>query len=371
MKKTLLILANLTLGILLPAQAQTQQGYVKTLGRPGNKGKALSGVTIRVKGQHNPVLSNADGTFSLTMDNMKNGDPYSLQQVQKKGYEVNEASLIGRQQPFSNKVPLQIVMVSSGQLNADKARIEEKAQQVASKNYAEKIAQLKQELANNKISAEQYQTAANDLLEKFENYQLLIEGLAEHYAHTDYDLLNETEREINLCIENGDLNRADSLLKSVFDPIDVIKRNKEALAEIDLQIAQSQGIIDKAQEDMAAVLKRQEKDAEYLYQLYSIALARFDNDKALSYIETRAALDTTKWEWQFDAGGFCFQQNMYDEAIVYYERVINKLCDLMSESQIPTKTRRQRHCTKRCVTNHVLCYRKQPSRDLFQNSPLC
>lgn len=327
MKKSLLLASLLLLSIL--ATAQIQKGFVKTLGRPEKKGEALSGVTIRVKGQHNPVISQADGAFSINMDDKKNGDPYSLQQVQKKGYEVNEAGLIGRQQTFSSKVPLTIVMASTMQLSADKERIEEQAQKVASKNYEEKIAQLEQQLADNKISAEQYQAAVADLLDKFEKYQQLIDGLAEHYAHTDYDLLNETEREINLCIENGDFNRADSLIKTLFDPIDVIKRNKEALASIDQQIAQAQSILDQAYEDMAAVLKQQEKDAEHLFQLYTIAAARFDNDKALFYIETRAELDTTRWEWQFEAGNYCFYQNLINKAEIYYERALDILDNLM------------------------------------------
>ena len=58
---TLYIICCLTLSSL----AQTQLGYVKTLGRPNQKGIALSGVTVRVKGEHNAVLSKADGTFSM------------------------------------------------------------------------------------------------------------------------------------------------------------------------------------------------------------------------------------------------------------------------------------------------------------------
>ena len=68
--------------------AQTQQGYVKTLGRPNQKGQALSGVTIRVKGGHNAVLSSSDGAFALTLIGKKLGESYQLQQVQKQGYEL-------------------------------------------------------------------------------------------------------------------------------------------------------------------------------------------------------------------------------------------------------------------------------------------
>ena len=77
--------------------AQIQQGYVKTLGRPNQKGMPLSGVSVSVKGEHNPVLSNDNGIFSMLLTGKQIGDAYTLQEVQKKGYELNEAGVIGRQ----------------------------------------------------------------------------------------------------------------------------------------------------------------------------------------------------------------------------------------------------------------------------------
>lgn len=55
------------------ASAQTQQDYVKTLGRPNQKGVALSSVSIRVKGGHNAVLSKDKGFFSMIMSGRKKG----------------------------------------------------------------------------------------------------------------------------------------------------------------------------------------------------------------------------------------------------------------------------------------------------------
>lgn len=319
--RKLFIATLLLLTIVVPSlNAQTQNGFVKTLGRPEKKGEALSGVSIRVKGAHNPVLSETDGTFSLLLPGLKNGDAYALQQVQKTGYELNEAGLIGQQNAFSDKVPLEIVMVSSKQLQADKQRIENNAYKVAEKNYNAKVKQLEKQIENNQISIEQYRKELNDLQAGFEKYQSLIDGLAEHYAHTDYDGLDEKEREINLCIENGDLERADSLIHLLFDPLDVLQRNKEALAKIDRQIAQAKDILAKANEDMAAVLKQQEKDAEYLYQLYTIALAKFDDEKAQYYIETRAELDTTNGRWQIDAATFFSSHLLFQKSILYFSR---------------------------------------------------
>ena len=299
--------------------SQTQKGYVKTLGRPEKRGIPLSGVSVRVKGEHNPVLSKDDGTFNIVMTGKKNGDAYALQEVLKKGYELNETGVIGRQYAYSDKVPLTIVMVSTEQLQADKQRIENNAYKVAEKNYKVKLELLEKQKAENFITEEQYRLNLMDLQDKFEKYQLLIDGLAEHYAHVDYDDLNGKEREINICIENGELERADSLIKTMFDPIDVLKRNKAALTQLNRQITEANTMIDKANEDMDAVLKQQEKDAEHLYQLYTIAFSLYDNQKAELYIETRAGLDTTNVEWLYDAGLFSQHTGNYEKALSLYE----------------------------------------------------
>lgn len=294
--------------LAISSMAQTQQGYVKTLGRQNKKGVALGGVTVRVKGAHNAMQSKNDGTFSMQIK----GESYALQQVQKTGYELNDAGIIGRKYAYSSNVPLTVVMVSTAQLQADKQRIENNAFQTAEKNYKAKMAQLEKQKANNTITIEQYRQQIQDLQDKFEKYQSLIDGLADHYAHVDYDDLNEKEREINLCIEKGELERADQLLQQL--------GVKQRIADIERRFAAGQRLMDEAKADMAAVMKQQEKDAEHLYQLYTIALAKFDNKKARSYIETRAELDTTNVRWQIDTGEFLLENlNDFKTSMRYFE----------------------------------------------------
>ena len=293
--------------------AQTQQGYVKTLGRPNQKGVALSGVSIRAKGAHNAVLSNSQGIFSMSLPGKKNGESYQLQQVQKQGYELSEQGMLGRNYAFSDKVSLTITMVNSRQLQADKQRIENKAYEVAERNYKSRLAALEKQRDANSITIENYREQLQELQNRFDKYQSLIEGLADHYAHVDYDNLDEAERTINLCIENGDLERADSLLQQlgVYNRVEEIHRHLQS----------GEKLMAEANQDMAAVMKQQDKDAEYLYQLYTIALAKFDNDKARFYIETRAELDTTNVEWQVETGDFVFIYNSdFKRSHYYYER---------------------------------------------------
>ena len=296
MKALRIFLAILLAGSSLTSLSQNQQGYVKTLGRPNQKGQALSGVSVRAKGAHNAVLSKNDGTFTMVMTGKKEGDSYALQQVQKSGYELNDVGMIGRQYAFSTKVPITIVMVSQQQLQEDKLRIENKAYEKAEKNYKDKFAILEQQKKDNQLTEEIYRQQLQNLQNSFSKYESLIGSLAEHYARTDYDDLDEKEREINLCIEKGELERADTLLQQ----IGIQKR----IVNISKQLSAGQNLMDEARSDLAKVLKQQQKDGEYLYQLYTIALGRFDNEKARFYIETRAELDTTNVDWQLDAGQF-------------------------------------------------------------------
>lgn len=325
--KRLILLTLLVISWFL-AQAQTQNCYVRTLGRPDKASEALGGVIVRVKGEHNAIISRDDGTFTIEMPGKKNGDAYSFQQVQKNGYELKEKEIIGRQYALSNRVTHTIVMVSIADLQVEKQRIEDNAYEMVRKNHSMQVKQLEDQLNANTISVENYKIALKELQDNFEHYQSLIEGLADHYAHVDYDMLDDTEREISICIENGDLDRADSLLKIVFDPTDVLQRNIKALAELDYRIAEARGIIDEANADMAAVLKQQEKDAEYLYNLYTISLSRFEKEKALYYIETRAELDTMNVKWQFNTALSCMGLFKTNEAIKYFSRTLRLYEDL-------------------------------------------
>ena len=304
-----IILANYCFTLL----SQNQQGFVKTLGRPNQKGQALSGVSVRAKGAHNAVLSKTDGTFVMPMNGKKEGDSYSLQQVQKTGYELNDINMIGRPYAFSASIPLTIVMVSSHQLQIDKQRIEDRAFIVAEKNYKNKQALLEQQKNKNEISILQYREQLRDLQDKFDKYQSMIEGMAEHYARTDYDNLDEKECEINLCIENGELEQAESLLREI--------GFMQRIANINNLMASGQQLMENANKDLEVILKQQEKDAEHLYQLDTISLGRFDNIKAQFYIETRAALDSTNVRWQVDAGEFVIDYlNDIDKSMQYFLR---------------------------------------------------
>ena len=261
-----------TLVVALAASAQTQQGFVKTTGRPNKPGVPLENVMIQMVGMVNPVISSSTGEFNLSAYNKKDGDAIKLLRVQKNGYELKDKDMIGRSLVFSSHVPIYITMVDTRQLEADKKRIEDNAKRVAEENYQKKKAIIEEENNNHKLSAEKYRKELDDLQEKYEKYLSLIGDMADRYARTDYDQLDSIDIEINICIENGELEKADSLIHTVFDPETVLERNRAAKKEIEDRIKFAQAVIDKANADKEAILK----DIEYAKQIaiLSESLAR-------------------------------------------------------------------------------------------------
>ena len=168
---------------------------------------------------------------------------------------------MGRSLVYSSRVPLEIVMVNSAELEAYKQRIEKKAYQVADKNYQTKLKQLDQQVKEQEISKEQYQKELQDLQDKYEKYQSLIGDLADRYARTDYDHLDSIDREINICIENGELEKADSLIHTVFDPETVLERNRAAKEAAKAKMQLGQDIIDEANDEKKR-LQRIQKTVE-------------------------------------------------------------------------------------------------------------
>ena len=245
--------------LAVSCMAQTQPGYVKTQGRPNKPGVPLANVTIRMRGQLNPVMSGSDGKFSVPFPGKKSGDAISLLSIRKNGYELIDPELVGRSLVFNANVTIEIVMVSSAELEANRKRISDNAYRKAEENYQRKLKQLEQQRDESEITVEKYRKELQELQDRYDKYRDLIDGMADRYARTDYDHLDSIDREINICIEEGELEKADSLIHTVFDPTTVLERNRAAKAEVQAKIQLAQEIIDKANADKEAL----RRDSDY------------------------------------------------------------------------------------------------------------
>ncbi len=270
------------------AKAQILHGMVRTISRPNKPGTPLGNVTVKLRGLNNAVVTSSSGAFQIECPGMKEGDPIILQQVQKKGYILKDEDLVGRPLAFSTKATLEIVMVSIEQLEADKKRIEDKAYKRAESNYRKKVEQLDKKKKQNELTAEKYSIELQKLQSKYERYLSLIENMAERYANTDYGLQDSINCEINICIENGELEKADSLIHTVFDYETVLEKNHAAKEEVRQRMAFAQSVIDKAHDDMEAI----KRDLEYARRIVELCgiladayMEQGKKDKALACLE--------------------------------------------------------------------------------------
>ena len=266
------LVASLLSMLFIWAFAQVQVGYVKTIGRPNKPGRPLAGVTLRFRGVVNAVTSAKDGTFSVLLVDKKDGDACHLMSVVKRGYELAVRGCLSRGYVVSSSVPIQIVLVSTIELEKERQRIERNAYRVAEKNYNKKKTDVEKQLADMEITKEASILRLEQLEKSYQNYMSLVSDMADRYARTDYDQLDSIDVEINKCIEEGELEKADSLIHTVFDPETVLERNRQAKREINERKALALQALKRLLEEKEAI----RKDAEYAEKIVnaSILLAR-------------------------------------------------------------------------------------------------
>lgn len=302
MKRITSIAALLSASVI--SMAQVQMGYVKTNGRPNKPGLPLEGVVVRTMG-NTPSLSDKNGNFSIAMPGKKGGDPFILTNATLKGYELADKGSIGRQYGFSDKVQFAITMVSQEELQAEKKRIRDNAYAVAQKEYASRLEGLEKQLEEKKISEDVFALEIQKLQGRLDKYDELVEILADKYARTDYDVIDEIDRQINEAIESGELDKADSLILSKGNLSD---RHKKAIDWKDANIKRKAAIDEMMAQWNESEKKREaETDnlAEDYYHKFTIDVSRMKPVEAFAWLEKRLELDPDNFAWLLEASQYC------------------------------------------------------------------
>lgn len=328
----LLLIILFATALVANAQIQTQRGVVRTALRPNKKIVYLQGATIRQRGGHTAVLSEDGGKFEMTMSNAKAGDAFYLSSVRKAGYELADNRTIGRAFTYSSKVPIEIVMINTREKEEDVRRISDNSYRRAEKIYAQRISKLEEQLREKTISEASYREQLQELQTWFEKYESLINSMAERYASTDYATIDSLNAAVNIAIENGELELADSLISTVGSLEKMVKDNKEAERKANERLNLGRDIVKNATADLASIKDDKNRIADLLYSKYSICFTRAENDSAAYYIQMRAELDTTNVDWQNDAGSFMRDyMAKYDIAMNFYQRALNYLLNKYGE----------------------------------------
>lgn len=303
------------------ALAVTQEGVVRTIARKSKPSVPVDGAVIRIRGNHNAVQSHEDGGFSLLLYNMENGDPYSIASIVKSGYEPAEQELLGRKIPCSDKVPLEVLLVSRAQLQQEKDEIAEKARTNVEAYYEKRLAELNRLLEAQSLSEQEYSRRLEELEGQYERFEPLLQAMSDKLARIDFERLDSLTILIQNAIENGNPEEAERLMREKGN----LEEREAAIREQESQIARAQQTLDQTQArlDQAKAITAQQKRelADDYFRLYSSFLSRFQNDSASFYIQKRAALDTLDFNFQLDAGLFVKDiMADYSVARTFFER---------------------------------------------------
>ena len=322
MKRFFILSIVMMLGIML--SAQTQQGYVKTKGRMVNgklvHGQGLKGATVSVRGRTTVLVNANDGAFSFPVPEKQ----FRLDSVRKKGYQLVDMDALGKTYKHSSN-PLYLVMETPEQMIDDQMdnfnRINASQQAIINKLRAE-VNQLK---AQNKINEEEYGQRLAKIAEIQSESQNLVNEMAERYSKIDFDQLDEFNRQVSWLILNGELIKADSLIKSKGNMEErsvELDRIHEANTKEEAKLEQSKKYEAKTLEDFAADC----------YSLFEICKLKHENDSAAYWLELRASKDTTNVEWACDAAEFISDYlSKFDEALQYFNKSLQTCLLLFGE----------------------------------------
>ena len=315
MKKLLLLTISIVLG--LPTFAQTQQGYVKTKGRMVNgklvTGQGLKGAMVSVQGRTALLVNSDDGAFSFPISEPQ----FRLDSVKKKGYQLVDMDACPKTYKRSGN-PLYIVMETPEKQMEDKLNAERKIRRNLQKQLQAKEDEIEALKEENRISMDEYHKALQEIYAEQESNEQLISDMAKRYSELDYDQLDEFYRQVSYCIENGELTKADSMLRSRGDlkaQVNDILQRGQALQEQKEQLQKAQIVHDS---DIEEASKRCKSYYEAFYMQHQ-------NDSASHYLLLRAQLDTTDVDSQNEAAKFLVEfMSEFDKAIPYYETALRQ-----------------------------------------------
>ena len=298
--------------------AQTQQGVVKTRGKMVNgkhvAGQGLSGATITLQGRSR-VLSQGNGTFSFPVQNKT----FMVQGVQKQGYQLVDADAAPKAYQYSTNT-FYLVMDTPDQQAEDRLSAERKIRRTLQRQLQQREDELEE--MKERLTQEEYHRRLAQLYEDQKNNEKLIADMAKEYSLIDYDQLDELNRQISDAILNGELTKADSLLRSKGDMqsrSEEIDRRRQAESKERAELAQRQANLAASETGTHKLLEDFADDCLKYHDMFKLENR---HDSAAYYIELRADKDTTNAEWQFDAALYLQKQNQFSKAAIYYQKAL-------------------------------------------------
>ena len=319
--KRFLLFVLMAASFSLSATAQTQQGYVKTRGKLSADGKTiiagkrLGNALVTIE-KLSPVKSGTNGTFSFALPSGTNR--YRLQNAELKGYVLADPDAVKQTHNYSKDLPLIVVMEDKAQREADLEAARKSVRNVMKREIRKKQDELDSLRDAHAITQAKYDSLMRDFWEFRQSSEKLVSEMAERYVSTDYDQLDDFNRQVQAYIESGQLTKADSMIRtkgSLEERFNRVKQYEATNAQREAEILQQQETLEKSRQYSQ---KEKEDLANDLYRQHLIFLQQpMMQDSALLCLKLRADLDTTNVDAVWDYAGLSYEQKRFPEAEKY------------------------------------------------------
>ena len=313
---------------------QTQQGYVKTRGKLAADGKSvvpgvrLSNALVTIENR-SPVKSGANGAFSFALPAGTNR--YRLQGAELKGYTLADPDAIRQTHTYSKDLPLIVVLEDMKQREADLEAARKSVRNVMKREIRKKHDELDSLRDAHAITQAKYDSLVRDFWEYRQSSEKLVNEMAERYVSTDYDQLDDFNRQVQAYIESGQLTKADSMIRSkgsLEERFNRVKQYESTNAQRETEIQQQQEALDKSRQ---YTQKEKEDLANDLYRQHLIFLQQpMMQDSALYCLKMRADLDTTNMDAVWGYVYLSHNQKAFYEAEKYYKMFLRAYVKLFA-----------------------------------------
>lgn len=195
--------------------------------------KTLSGVQILVWGAQ-PTDTDQSGFFQLNFEKALPGDPISLKDAYKKGYEiVNDKEL--KEWVIASEKKMVIVMSLAGTVKAMKEKYYNIGNELYLKRYQATLIELEKQKDESLFTEKIYEEKLEDAYKELNLSQQLLSEYATTFASINKDDLSSLEKKAFLLLDEGKVDDAialyenEKLLEQLNKQLDIREKTKSDL----------------------------------------------------------------------------------------------------------------------------------------------
>ena len=296
--------------VAISAQSVTQKGVAyKYNGK--NPRTPLGGVYIKVGNAANGVISNDDGTFTLMLDNLKQGAHIRNVKITKQGMMIFNKQAVDEW--TVRKEPLCLILCDSVEFQKQKQNLVAIGESQAKKRHDSKLAELKQQSEAKLLQVDEYYRKLDSLETEYLQVLRNMDEYADAFVRIDESEVDSVEQRAVEMFKRGNIEEALQL----FGQGNNMSRIEDVLSDADklIEMAEKTKIeSEKAKIEFVDAIKNQIS----IYKLQE----EWDKAKSLfkELADTLGDVDTLT-----EYADFCIERGFPDEAKAYYQKALDKL----------------------------------------------